>query len=202
MMQQNDISFHENWPLQIRTHLYCMWLQGGSQRHDAAERHPLPILLQQAILPRCFDAQTMHEVPHFLSCREAVKAMMQQNDILFHWNRPLQIGVHLYFLSCREAVKAMMQQNDIPFHESRLQAVGLAEVYTRLCGNLINIYSHSRNTSKQGILLDMLLAISPNNIEYSIRHAQVVISPNNIEYSIRHAQVVINAAWHAAWCQH
>ncbi len=75
---------------------------------------------------------------------------------------------------CREAVKAMMQQNDIPFHESRLQAVGLAEVYTRLCGNLVNIYSHSRNTSKQRILLDMLLAISPNNIEYSIRHAQVV----------------------------
>ncbi len=113
------------------------------------------------------------EVLHFVSCREAVKAMMQQDDILFHWNR-LQIKTHLYCVWCREAVKAMMQQNDVPFHESRLQAVGLAEVHTRLCGNLINIYSHSRNTSKQRILLDMLLAISPNNIEYSIRHAQVV----------------------------
>ncbi len=70
----------------------------------------------------------------------------------------------------------MMHQNDIAFSENRLQAVGLAEVYTRICGNLINIYSHSRNTSKQRILLDMLLAISPNNMEYSIRHAQVCLS--------------------------
>ena len=70
-------------------------------------------------------------------------------------------------------VKVMMAQNDISFNEDRLQAVGLPEVYTRLCGNLINIYSHSRNTSKQRVLLDVLLAISPNNIEYSIRHAQV-----------------------------
>ena len=78
----------------------------------------------------------------------------------------------------------MMQQNDIPFHESRLQAAGLAEVHTRLCGNLINIYSHSRNTSKQRILLDMLLAISPNNIEYSIRHAQVVITAASLQHVV------------------
>ena len=102
--------------------------------------------------------------------------MMQQNDIVCRWNQSLQIRIHLCCMWCREAVKAMMQQNDIPFHESRLQAAGLAEVHTRLCSNLINIYSHSRNTSKQRILLDMLLAISPNNIEYSIRHAQVVIT--------------------------
>jgi len=123
------------------------------------------------------------ELLQIVLCREAVTAMMQQNDILFH---RLQNRTHLYCMWCREAVKAMMQQNDIPFHENRLQAVGLAEVYTRLCGNLINIYSHSRNTSKQRILLDMLLAISPNNIEYSIRHAQVVTK----------------AARHAAWYQH
>ena len=142
------------------------------------------------------------ELLQFVSCREAVKAMMQQNDIVCRWNQSLQIRIHLYCMWCREAVKAMMQQNDIPFHESRLQAAGLAEVHTRLCGNLINIYSHSRNTSKQGILLDMLLAISPNNIEYSIRHAQVLISPNNIEYSIRHVEVVTRASRHAAWYQH
>ena len=70
-------------------------------------------------------------------------------------------------------MKLMMRQNDIPFNENRLQAVGFAEVYTRMCGNLINIYSHSRNASKQRILLDMLLAISPDNVEYGIRRAQV-----------------------------
>ena len=74
---------------------------------------------------------------------------------------------------CRELMKLMMRQNDIPFNETRLQAVGFAEVYTRLCGNLINIYSHSRNASKQRILLDMLLAIAPDNVEYGIRRAQV-----------------------------
>ena len=71
----------------------------------------------------------------------------------------------------------MMRQNDIPFNETRLQAVGYAEVYTRLCGNLINIYSHTRNASKQRILLDMLLAIAPDNVEYGIRRAQVCSTP-------------------------
>ena len=73
----------------------------------------------------------------------------------------------------RELMQQMMRQNDIPFSETRLQAVGFAEVYSRLCGNLINIYSHTRNVSKQRILLDMLLAISPDNVEYGIRRAQV-----------------------------
>ena len=73
----------------------------------------------------------------------------------------------------RELMKQMMRQNDIPFNDTRLQAVGFAEVYTRLCGNLINIYSNVRNPSRQRILLDMLLAIAPNNVEYGIRRAQV-----------------------------
>ena len=85
----------------------------------------------------------------------------------------VQICTECDALFSRDMVKIMMAQNDIPFQEERLQAVGLAEVYTRICGNLINIYSHSRNSSKQRILLDMLLAIAPNNIEYSIRRAQV-----------------------------
>ncbi len=55
------------------------------------------------------------EVLQFVSCREAVKAMMQQNENLSRRNRPLQIRNHLYCVWCREAVKAMMQQNDIPF---------------------------------------------------------------------------------------
>ena len=67
----------------------------------------------------------------------------------------------------------MMRQNDIPFSDARLQAVGFAEVYTRTCGNLVNIYSHSRNASRQRIMLDMLLAIAPDNVEYRIRRAQV-----------------------------
>ncbi|DBA89655.1 TPA: hypothetical protein ACH3X2_004547 [Trebouxia sp. C0005] len=98
----------------------------------------------------------------------------------------------------REAVKAMMQQNDIPFHENRLQAVGLAEVYTRLCGNLINIYSHSRNTSKQRILLDMLLAISPNNIEYSIRHAQVAVNRDDFDTAINDYKRIAELAGNVA----
>ena len=53
----------------------------------------------------------------------------------------------------------MMLSHDIPYQESHLQPVGLSEVYTRLCGNLINIYNHSRNVTKMRILLDMLLAI-------------------------------------------
>ena len=79
-------------------------------------------------------------------------------------------------------VQSMMAKNDIPFNEERLQAVGLSEVYTRICGNLINIYSHSRNSSKQRILLDMLLAISPNNMEYSIRRAQVMLSSQHCSH--------------------
>lgn len=76
-------------------------------------------------------------------------------------------------IAYRELVKVMMRQNDIPFSDARLQAVGFAEVYTRMCGNLVNIYSHSRNASRQRIMLDMLLAIAPGNVEYRIRRAQV-----------------------------
>ena len=78
-------------------------------------------------------------------------------------------------VACRDLMKLMMRQNDIPFNEGRLQAVGFAEVYTRMSGNLINIYSHTQNASKQRILLDMLLAISPDNMEYGIRRAQVCL---------------------------
>lgn len=70
----------------------------------------------------------------------------------------------------------MMHGHDIPYQESHLQPVGLEEVYTRLCGNLINIYNHSRNVGKMRILLDMLLAIHPGNYEYRLRHAQVSLS--------------------------
>ena len=70
-------------------------------------------------------------------------------------------------------MRSMMLAHEIPYQESHLQPVGLAEVYTRLCGNLINIYNHSRNVAKMRILLDMLLAIQPDNYEYRLRHAQV-----------------------------
>ncbi|KAL3159165.1 hypothetical protein ABBQ32_011153 [Trebouxia sp. C0010 RCD-2024] len=94
----------------------------------------------------------------------------------------------------RELVKVMMRQNDIPFSDARLQAVGFAEVYTRMCGNLVNIYSHSRNASRQRIMLDMLLAIAPGNVEYRIRRAQVAVNRDDYDTAIDDYQHIAAAA--------
>ena len=74
-------------------------------------------------------------------------------------------------------MRSMMSGHDIPFADDHLRAVSLAEVYKRLCGNLINIYSHSRNVPKMRVLLDLLLSIEPNNYEFRLRHAQASPRP-------------------------
>ena len=81
-------------------------------------------------------------------------------------------------------MKMMMHHNNIPFSESRLEGIGLPEVYTRMCSNLISIYSHSRNSGKERMLLDLLLAISPNSLDWLVRHAQVCITPTHSSYTL------------------